>query len=91
MVMGYNEKTRWDVGIKVMQDVYSDPVELYRRYASSSTDWEALIRRRDTMLIPIDWETYERLYGVGSDCNFNQTLTLYARLSEMDACSVKIC
>ena len=91
VVMGYNEKTRWDVGIKVMQDVYSDPVELYRRYASSSTDWEALIRRRDTMLIPIDWETYERLYGVGSDCNFNQTLTLYARLSEMDACSVKIC
>ncbi len=43
------------------------------------------------MLNPIDWKKYEKIYGVGADCNFNQTITLFARLSEMDTCSVKIC
>ena len=39
VVIGYNESTRWDVGVKVLQSVYTDPVEFYRLYAAASTDW----------------------------------------------------
>ena len=91
VIIGYNENTRWDVGIKVLQNFYTDPVEFYRLYAAASTDWECLIRRRETMLAPIEWEKYEKKYGVGAECNFNQTISLFVRLSEMEACSIKIC
>ena len=43
------------------------------------------------MLKPIDWDSYEKKYNVGGNCNFNQTITLFARLSEMDNCSIRIC
>ncbi len=91
VVLGYDENIRWNIGINIMKDIYTDPVEFYRLYASASTDWKVLIRRRDTMLIPIDWGNYENKYGIGADCNFNQTVTLFARLAELDSCSIKIC
>ena len=91
VIIGNCEGSRWDVGINVLQDVYNDPVEFYRKYAVVSTNWEALIRKRDTMLNPIDWAEYEKKYKVGGDCNFNQTITLFARLSEMKKCSMRIC
>ena len=91
VVIGYNENSRWDVGVKLSREVYSEPAEFYRLYAMASTNWEALIRRRDTMLKPIDWKKYEEQFHIGAGCNFNQTITMFARLSEMDTCSLKVC
>ena len=42
------------------------------------------------MLDPIDWEKYGRDNKVGKDNNFNQTLTTFIRLSELDSCSIRV-
>ncbi len=91
VIIGNCEESRWDVGERVFRDVYTNPVEFYRLYAYASTNWEALIRKRDTMLEPIDWAEYERLYKVDKYNSFNQTVSLFARLYEMDICSIRIC
>ncbi len=92
VIIGNCEGSRWDVGARILQqDVYTSPEEFYRRYASVSTNWEALIRKRETMFKPIPWDEYERKYNIGANCNFNQTITLFARLAEMSYCSMKIC
>ena len=91
VIIGNCELSRWDVGINVLQDVYTEPTEFYRKYSWVSTNWEALIRKRNTMLKPVNWGEYEKKYNIGASCPFNQTITLFARLSELESSSIKIC
>ena len=91
VILGANEYARWDVGENVLESAYTDPVEFYRLYAVMSTNWEALIRKRSTMLNPIDWDAYKRTYNISEKNCFNQTLSLFVRLSEMNKCSIRIC
>ena len=90
-VIGAYEFARWDVGENLNRDVYTDPAELYRLYAVVSTNWECIIRKRSTMLDSIDWANYSDVYKLGELNSFNQTITFFAALAEMDSCSVKIC
>ena len=93
VIMGTSELSRWDVGIRSYQhDTYTDPAEFYRRYAVVSTNWEATIRKRETMLAPIDWDNYLSLYG--NDIvrlSFDHPITLFTRLAELDSPSMRIC
>ena len=91
VVFGLSEDSRWETLSCVYKAYYTDAGEFYRKYASFSTNWECLIRKRETMLDPIDWDFYREKYGVDENCNFNQTLTLYIRISEMDSFKAKIC
>jgi len=91
VIIAANEYARWDVGENVFQDIYTDPVEFYRLYAVMSTNWESVIRKRSTMLKPVDWDRYKEKYNISENNNFNQTLSLFVRLSEMDNCSIRIC
>ena len=91
VVFGLSEDSRWETLPCVYKTYYTDACEFYRKYASFSTNWECLIRKRETRLDPIDWDMDRVVYGVQEISCFNQTLTLYARLAEMDSFKVKIC
>ena len=92
VIMGVNEESRWNIIPNVyIQSVYTDPTEFYRLYAADSTNWEALIRKRSTMLDPIDWDVYSKKYNITNTNNFNQTVSTFAHLAEMGSCSIKIC
>ena len=91
VIIGANEYARWDVGEKVLQNVYTNPVEFYRLYTVMSTNWESLIIKRSTMSDPIDWDAYRQIYNISENNSFCQTLSLFVRLSEMDVCSIRVC
>lgn len=92
VIIGMCEEARWDIGSCVyMKSEYNDPAQFYRLYAVDSTNWEALIRKRSSMLDPIDWDIYSAKYNITDTNNFNQTVSTFARLAEMDSCSIKIC
>ncbi len=91
VIVGAYEYARWDVGENLEKSIYTDPCEFYRLYNVVCTNWECLIRKRSTMLDPIDWDRYVRDYRLGPENSFNQTITLFSRLSEMNDCSIRIC
>ena len=90
IVFALDERDRYELLNRQLKTVYTDPVDFFGDYGALTTNWECLIRRRETMLDPIDWEKYGREYNVGKDNNFNQTLTTFIRLSEMDSCSIRV-
>lgn len=85
-----DESQRWDISVSVDKDEYTDIAEFYLKYVMIATDWEGTVRKRLTMLDPIDWERYEREYGIGIDCSFIQPMSLFARLAEVDSPRIKI-
>ncbi len=91
VVMGLSEDVRCEIVPCVYKDYYTDPGEFYRKYALFSTNWECTIRKRTTMLDPIDWDYYREKYGVNEHCNFNQPISLYARIAEMESFRVRVC
>lgn len=90
VVLCMNEWQRWDVSRPVICDYYTDPTKFYRDYGFFITNWEGTIRRRNTMLEPVDWERYSELYNIKLD-GFNQLISLFVRASEMDNFSAAIC
>lgn len=90
VIIGTNDAQRSDVGVCVNKDHYTDPVDFYRLYGAHATNWEALILNKKTFLDPIDCNEYIEKYGFGKGCSFIQPLTLFARLAEMEHCSIRI-
>ena len=90
VVFAVDERERFELITSPIREYYVDPVEFFRDYGALTTNWECLIRRTDTMLDPIDWDRYEKTFTVGADNNFNQTLTTFVRLSEMNDVSIKV-
>lgn len=90
VVFSVNEGERWELHLPKVKDFYSDPVEFFEHYGSLTTNWEALIRRTDTMLSEIDWGLYEEKYNINGDNSFNQLVSTFVRLSEMDNPRIKV-
>ena len=90
VVLGINEWQRWDVSHPVSCDEYNDPVLFFRDYGFFITNWECTIRRRSTMLEPVDWQKYCNLYDIENN-PFNQLLSLFVRAAEMKGFSAAIC
>lgn len=84
------EDNRWELRTPPVKDVYTDGEEFFEHYGQLSTDWEALIRKTETMLEPIDWDEYSGKYNIGANQSFNQTITLFARLSEMENYQIRV-
>ena len=91
VILGGNEYQRWNTGNNINSTVYSDPALFYRNYALYTTNWEAVIRKRTTMLKEIDWDLYKTNYNIDENNNFIQPLTLFVRLSELEDTTIKIC
>ena len=85
-----DERDRFELTTTPLKHEYTDPVEFFADYGALTTNWEGLIRRTDTMLDPIDWDDYAARFNVGKSNNFNQTVSTFARLSEMDRCSIRV-
>lgn len=90
VVFAVDERDRYELVKKRLKDEYTDPVEFFGDYGALTTNWECLIRRKSTLLDPIDWDDYIEKYNLGANNNFNQPVTLFARLAEMDAFSARI-
>lgn len=90
VVLGINEWQRWDVSHPINYDEYSDPGLFFRDYGFFITNWECTIRRRITMLEPVDWQKYCNLYDIENN-PFNQLLSLFVRAAEMKGFSAAIC
>lgn len=90
IVFAADERDRFEIIINPIKEVYDDPVEFFEVYGALTTNWECLIRRRDTMTDSVDWDEYSEKYNVGSNNNFNQTVSVFARLSEMPSCSIGV-
>ena len=90
LIFAADERDRFELVKNRLKDKYTDPVEFFRDYGALTTNWECVIRRTDTMLDPVDWDKYVSVYGIGADNNFNQTVTTFVRLSEMDKCLVRV-
>lgn len=79
-----NEYQRWDISRPMNKDVYTDAGEFYRDYVVYLTNWEGTIRKRDTMLDPVDWENYESRYGFDPMDSFFHPMSVVIRLAELD-------
>lgn len=90
VILAVDERDRYEFYIPNYCDDYSDCVNFFAHYGHLTTNWEALIRKCDTMISPIEWARYENLYKIGVNNNFNQTLTLFARLSEISNPKIKV-
>jgi len=90
VILAANENTRWSLIQPPFKDTYTDPVEFYRYYAYMTANWECTIRKVSTMLAPINWEYYKEQYNVSPEINFNQTITTFVRLAELQNVSIKI-
>ncbi len=84
VILGCNEGVRWDVSRRMIQDEYRDPAHFYRDYGFVTTNWEAVIMKRSSILRPLNRTGYEERYGVGPDNPFNQLLILFGRMSGMN-------
>lgn len=84
------ESDRWEVKMPNVKDVYSDAVEFFSHYGQLTTNWEGLIRRVDTMIDPVNWDEFMPKYNLSGDNNFNQTVSLFSRLSDMSNHSIKV-
>ena len=90
IVFAVDERDRYELIHRELKQVYTDPVEFFGDYGALTTNWECVIRRKDTMLNPIDWDKYEREYNICVNNNFNQTLSTFIRLYEMESCSIRV-
>ncbi|MCR5234186.1 MAG: hypothetical protein K6E53_09790 [Lachnospiraceae bacterium] len=90
IVFALDERDRYELINRELAEVYTDPVSFFGDYGALTTNWECLIRRKKTMLDPIDWDRYEWEHNVCAKNNFNQTVSTLVRLSEMDSCSIKV-
>ena len=90
VVFAVDEEDRCQLYAPNIKDEYTDAVEFFEHYGQLSTNWEALIRRTSTMLDPINWDDYISKYHLGKDNNFNQTISLYARLAEMNDIKIRV-
>ena len=90
IVFAVDERDRYELIKRELYPVYNDPAQFFCDYGALTTNWECLIRRRKTMLDTIDWGRYERDHNVSKANNFNQTVTTFVRLAEMDSCSVRV-
>lgn len=75
----------------VKRDTYSDPVEFYRDYAFCTTNWEATIQRRSTMLFSIEDEKKIENIGVDAANSFNQMLSVFWGLYYKENPVVGVC
>ena len=85
-----DESQRWDISKRVDKDEYTDITEFYLKYLMIATDWEGTVRKWSTMLEPIDWDKYEREYGIDINCCFIQPMSLFSRLAEMEGPGIGI-
>lgn len=90
VVFALCETDRWKLKMPKVKDVYTDPVEFFSHYGQLTTNWECLIRKTETMIDSFDWDECVPKYHMSNDNNFNQTISLFSCLSEMDKISVKI-
>lgn len=90
VIFGVDEGERWELVEPELQDVYTDPAVFYSHYGALATNWECLIRKTSTMLDGYDLEEFARKYQLGKDNSFNQPVSIFARLAELEKCSIKV-
>lgn len=90
IVFALNENDRWEAVVPKVKDVYTNPVEFFSHYGQLTTNWECLIRKTETMVDPVDWEDFSRRYNLGKDNNFNQGVSVFARLAELENCKIRV-
>lgn len=90
VVFTVNEEDRWEIDIPKYKDVYHDPVEFFSHYGQLTTNWECLIRKKSTMIDPIEWSFYLDGDELKKDNGFLQVMTLFNRLAEMDDISIRV-
>ena len=90
VIFAVDERDRFELIGRPLIDVYTDPVEFFGDYGALTTNWECLIRRADTMLDPIDWSLYSSKHNVCKDNNFNQTVSTFVRLAELENSRIRV-
>lgn len=68
---------------------YGSPVEFFRDYGEITQSWESVIYNCESMIKKANISELKKKYLLSGKCSFNQTLFLFARLSELNNC--KIC
>lgn len=90
VIMVVDEEARWELRWPQIKDEYIDPVEFFAHYGALSTDWQGILRRTDTMSDTVDWESHISTYGLGAGNPFNQTISLFARLAELESPKIRV-
>lgn len=90
IIFGVDETERWEMLMPAVMDVYTDPVLFYSHYGQLATNWECLIRKTKTMLDGYDLDAFIEKYKLGNENPFNQPVSAFARLAELDSCSIKV-
>lgn len=83
VIMTGNEDDSFFYNVPRFADEYRNPREFFRDFGATTTSWESVIVRTDTMLNGMDWDKYTKDYDIGPENSFNQVLFLFARLSEI--------
>lgn len=90
IIFATSELERWELRYPDFKDEYTNPALFYSHYGHLATNWECLIRKVDTMIDGIDMDKYSTEYRVNKDNPFNQTVSLFVRLSEMESVRIKV-
>lgn len=84
LIFATSEEDRWEPIIPKIQDEYTDPVLFFSHYGQLTTNWEAMVYNYDKMLGNVNWDDIQSRTLIDSECCFNQTLTVFTRLSEIE-------
>lgn len=90
VVFAVNENDRWELMVPKVKDIYTDAVEFFSHYGQLCTNWEAVIRKTESMVDTVDWTALIKDNNLGAKNPFNQPVSLFARLAQMDKLSVKV-
>ena len=89
IVFAVDERDRWELRWPKVKDEYDDAVEFFSHYGQLTTNWVALIRKSETMIDSVNWQQLTDMYNLG-DNNFNQTLSLFGILADMDKPKIRV-
>lgn len=90
VILGVNEYDRWELRIPPVKDIYTDPVEFFGHYGQLCTNWEALIRKVDTMIDGVNWPELIKDNNLVPENPFIQPVSLFASLAKKDNCRIKV-
>lgn len=90
VIMVANEFDRWEFRFPQLQDVYDSPELFFYHYGNLTTNWRSMIYKTDTILEKDRLTKIKKEFNLGEEFPFNQTITTFAGLADLDNPLVKI-
>lgn len=89
-ILAADEEESYHYSIPRFADSYTNPVDFFRDFGATTTNWCSLLLRTETMLQDVDFDFYDKTYNINKSNPFQQTVFLFSRLADLTNCSIQI-